>query len=99
MPNDFGPYAQREYERRWLLRELPSQFDPLRAQAQIIDHYIQDTRMRLRQVRSLTNDNCIFKLGQKIPEVPGALDRIVLTNFYLNHQEYEVFRSLGARQI
>jgi hypothetical protein len=67
MPADFGRYAKREYERRWLLRALPTALDPDRPWSRISDHYIDGTRFRVRQ-RVRTSDNDIaWKLTAEIP--------------------------------
>jgi hypothetical protein len=99
MTPDFGRYAAREYERRWLLRNLPPELDPSRPAGLITDHYIDNTRLRLREQRDLGSGRCIRKLGQKFPERDGQLDVIVITNIYLNEAEYRTFLALPARRI
>jgi CYTH domain-containing protein len=96
---DFGPYAQREYERRWLLRALPPQLDPAKPGGRITDRYLTGTRFRVREQRALVSDFVVWKLTQKFPEEPGALDRIVITNNYLTREEYELFRTLPGKDM
>ena len=43
-------YARVERERRWLLAGMPSAVSDLEP-SRIIDHYLDGTRMRLREVR------------------------------------------------
>ncbi len=60
-----GKYATLEYERRFLLRELPAQaHSPLL----IEDRYIIGTRMRLRRVEA--DGQVVFKFCQKIRPQP-----------------------------
>ena len=97
MSIDFGRYAQREYERRWLLRAFPPALDPDRPWARITDHYLDGTRFRVRERVRLRNDDTVWKLTQKFPESEGVTDRIVITNSYLTRDEYQTFRRLPGR--
>ena len=97
--SDFGRYARREYERRWLLRALPAGLDPDRSWSRITDHYIDGTRFRVRERVRTSDDDIVWKLTQKFPEGGGALDRIVITNSYLTRDEYDCFRRLPGRRL
>ena len=99
MPADFGRYAKREYERRWLLRALPPALDPNRPWSRIADHYIDGTRFRLRERIRTSDNDIVWKLTQKFPEADQALDRIVITNSYLTRDEYDIFRRLPGRRL
>ena len=98
-PPDFGLYAKREYERRWVLRAFPPALTADRPWSRIADHYIDGTRFRVRE-RIRTDDGDIaWKLTQKFPEIDGAFDRVVITNSYLTRDEYEVFLRLPGRRL
>ncbi|MEA2711005.1 MAG: hypothetical protein QOF78_3606 [Phycisphaerales bacterium] len=99
MPEPFGRYAKREYERRWLLPALPAAFDPHRPWARITDHYIDGTRFRVRQRVRIDDNDTVWKLTQKFSETDGALDRIVITNTYLTRGEYDTFLRLPGRTL
>lgn len=99
MATDFGRYARREYERRWLLRQFPPSLDPARPIARISDHYIDQTRFRLRQRVRVADGEVVWKLTQKFPEAEGAVDRAVITNTYLDEREPQVFRRLPGRPL
>jgi len=96
---DFGRYARREYERRWLLRALPAALDPDRPWSRITDHYLDGTRFRVRERIRLRDNGIVWKLTQKFPEKEGTFDRVVITNSYLTRDEYEMFRRLPGRRL
>lgn len=79
----FGKYAHPEVERKFLLATIPpgSIF-----QADITDHYIPDTTLRLRRMQ--TEQEVTFKLGQKLRVHPQETRVILHTNFYLSETEY-----------
>jgi len=78
-----GRYSQLEREQRWLLNELPRhRHDPV----QILDHYLTDTRLRLRRMQS--DQEVLWKLGQKVRERSAFPEVVRLTNIYLSEQEY-----------
>jgi CYTH domain-containing protein len=99
MPADFGRYAKREYERRWLLRALPAALDPDRPWLRTTDHYLDGTRFRVRGRVKLSDNDVAWKLTQKFAEADGAFDRVVITNTYLTRDEYELFLRLPGRRL
>src|SRR5690349_8631020 len=99
MPEDFGRYARREYERRWLLRDMPHGLDAGRPWARITDHYLDGTRFRVRERVALESGDVVWKLTHKFPEAEGANDRVVITNNYLTREEFDRFRRLSGRAL
>ena len=99
MPDAFGRYAKREYERRWLLPALPGGLDPERPWALITDHYLDGTRFRVRERLAINTGDVVWKLTHKFPERDGANDRVVITNNYLMRDEYDRFRRLPGRAV
>jgi hypothetical protein len=99
MDRCFGRYAQREFERRWLLRRLPAELHDRTPDVHIVDWYLAGTRFRLRERTLLATDARVWKLTQKFPCEPGAFDHIVITNNYLTRAEYGVFRKLPGAEI
>lgn len=88
-----GRYAHEEREQRWLLTAVPA---GVREPVEIVDRYIERSRLRLRRVDG--PGRSVFKLGQKVrrgdtPEV------VMLTNLYLSEDEFEVLRALPAREL
>ena len=99
MPDDFGRYAKREYERRWLLRALPDVLDANRPTSLITNHYLDGTRFRVRRLIRVADGKTVWKLTQKFPESAGAIDRVVITNTYLTQGEYDAFHRLPGRAL
>lgn len=79
----FGKYAHPEIERKFLLAAIPSGATFL---ADITDHYVPNTTLRLRRVQ--TEYEVTFKLGQKLRVHPHETRVIFHTNFYLSEAEY-----------
>lgn len=79
----FGKYAHPEVERKFLVAAIPpgSIF-----QADIIDHYIPKTTLRLRRMQ--TEHEVTFKFAQKLRPHPHDTRVILHTNFYLSEAEY-----------
>ncbi len=95
-PDGPGRYARAEIERRWILSEPP---DPAEAVAvrRLVDHYVTGTRLRLRlQVQD--SGPTLRKFTQKLPDPePRSRGRQgLLTNTYLNQDEYDVLATLPA---
>ena len=79
----FGKYAHPEVERKFLLATIPPRtiFN-----ADITDHYIPNTTLRLRRMQ--TEHEVTFKLAQKLRVHPHDTRVILHTNFYLSEAEY-----------
>lgn len=79
----FGKYAHPEVERKFLLAAVPpgSTFS-----ADILDHYIPNTTLRLRRMQ--TEHEVTFKLGQKLRVHPHETRVIFHTSLYLSEAEY-----------
>jgi CYTH domain-containing protein len=83
-------YAKPEYERRFLLDEVPvGVLDPVR----IRDRYLRDTRLRLRRIETLDGDLIELKLGHKWRPDPQDPRVILHTSLYLDETEFGL---LGA---
>lgn len=89
-----GRYAYLEREQRWLLAAVP---DQARYRSEILDRYLQGTRLRLRRVT--LPDRVIYKLGQKVRLVDGDPEWVKLTNIYLSAEEYDTFATLAGAEI
>lgn len=84
----FGKYAHPEVERKFLLATIPP---GITFAADITDHYIPNTTLRLRRMQ--TEYEVIFKLAQKIRVHPHETRMILHTNFYLSEAEYAFLTS------
>jgi hypothetical protein len=89
-----GYYARFELERRFLLERLP---DGLDGGSLIVDHYVTDTRLRLRRVEGGPEPQ--YKFSQK--EVPSPPDyaTMKITTLYLSRQEYDTLSVLPGKEL
>lgn len=92
-------YARMERERRYLLQDLPEGLTRADQHVQITDNYITGTRLRLRKVRDPRTNKWTVKLTQKFAPNPADLSRTVITNTYLNADEYQVMSVFEANEI
>jgi CYTH domain-containing protein len=84
-------YARDEFERRFIASsDAPTNSEP----ELITDRYIDGTRLRLRFVRSGTNE--VFKLA-KIIDI--AIGHKKLTNLYLSEDEAQLLAALPAKKL
>ncbi len=79
----FGKYVHPEVERKFLLATIPLGTIFL---ADITDHYIPNTTLRLRRMQ--TEHDVTFKFAQKLRVHPQDTRVILHTNFYLSETEY-----------
>lgn len=92
-------YARLERERRYLLQDLPEGLTRADPHVQITDNYITGTRLRLRKVRDPGTNKWTVKFTQKFAPNPADLSRTVITNTYLNADEYQVMSVFEANEI
>ncbi|WP_137121602.1 hypothetical protein [Segeticoccus rhizosphaerae] len=85
-------YAVIERERRYVLARLP---DGVSAVREIVDRYLVNTRLRLREVRE-SDGTVVRKLAHKVRLTDGPAE-VASTNFYLDEQEWAVLVALPAR--
>ncbi|MBO0781192.1 MAG: hypothetical protein J2P37_20420 [Ktedonobacteraceae bacterium] len=79
----FGKYVHPEVERKFLLATIPP---GITFHADITDHYIPNTTLRLRRMQ--TEHEVAFKFAQKLRVHPHDTRVILHTNFYLSEAEY-----------
>jgi CYTH domain-containing protein len=87
-------YAVVERERRWLLAELPAGVVEVH---QIEDHYLQGSRLRLREMVA-ADGSVVRKLGHKVRLRAGP-EEVACTTFYLDEAEWELLLQLPARTL
>ena len=88
---DLLKYAKVERERRWLLDGLPPFPDDAR-QVRIVDRYLHDTRLRLREVTE-TDGTVVRKLGHKVRLGDDARE-VACTSLYLDDAEWAALSAL-----
>lgn len=89
-----GRYAHVEREQRWIASGVPPD---AQRWAEIVDRYIRGTRLRLRHTES--DEQTVFKLGQKVRLVANDPETVKLTNIYLSYEEFAVLASLPAAEM
>lgn len=87
-------YAVVERERRYLLASVPEGVATTR---EIVDRYVTNTRLRLREIRE-SDGRVVRKLGHKVRLAEGPAE-VACTNFYLDEQEWAVLAALPARTL
>lgn len=83
-----GKYARIERERRYQLLQLPADLPAGAPYHLICDRYLNETRLRLRQVADVQGHIVARKLTQKELVANLEEDETVITNIYLNEAEF-----------
>lgn len=94
--------AQTELHRLFLIERLPEPLTAASSHLQIFDDYIENTRLRLRQVRDPYSNAWTRILQQRFPAQEGEYSVTKLAEIHLNDEEYAVFDrsfNLGEREI
>ncbi len=91
--------AQTEHHRLFLIERLPEPLTPASSHLQIFDEYIENTRIRLRQVRDPYANTWTRSLQQRFPLLEGEYAITKLAELHLNDAEYEVFSGFQGKEI
>lgn len=94
MANPIPKYARPEYERRFLVHNIPDLSET--AFRLIEDLYLDDTRLRLRKITHRDGD-MQYKLCKKYPG--EADDPLAIVNIYLTSQEYALLSTLAGKGV
>lgn len=89
--------AQLELHRLFLIDALPEPLSLASSHLQILDRYIEGTRMRLRRVRDPSSNQSTWILQQRFVSLNGSETR--LAEIHLNAQEYALFERFGGPEI
>ena len=92
-------YARIERERRFLVNQLPKDLDEHGGFTRILDKYITDTRLRLRRIEAPDGEVMQYKLGQKYLVDDDDLASTIMTNIYLNEEEYALLAKLPGTRL
>lgn len=95
MISSIPKYARLEYERRFLVSEVPDLSGM--AFRLIEDLYLDGTRLRLRKITRPGEQEPQYKLCKKYPG--DDADLIPIANLYLTKQEHDVLRALSGKGI
>ena len=80
--------AQTEFQRLFLIERLPEPLTPASSHLQLFDRYIENTRLRLRQVRDPYSNSWTRILQQHIPAISDAFAATNLSEIHLNDAEF-----------
>lgn len=88
-----------ELRRVFLFEELPAPLTRASEHLQFFDNYIENTRLRLRTIRSPKTDVWTFVLEQRFPSDENDLSRWNVSEIFLNEAEHGVFEIFEGREI
>ena len=91
--------AQTELHRLFLIERLPDPLTPASSHLQIFDNYIENTRMRLRQIRDPYSKAWTRILQQRFQAIEGENAVTKLAEIHLNNDEYACFSHFEGREI
>lgn len=92
-------YAHIERERRFLLLAPPEGLKLDGDYNRIVDLYLPNTRLRLRRVETAEGQVIAYKMTQKYASEEKPDHQRVITNIYLDANEYAKMSRLGGRQL
>ncbi len=87
-----------EFRRIFLLQNLPEPVERSSSHLQIFDNYIENTRLRIRSVRSPETKEWTFILQQRFP-VNEQFSHWKIAEIYLNENEHKIFEPFENREI
>lgn len=87
-----------ELRRVFLIRDLPEPLTKASSHLQIFDNYIENTRLRLRSVRSPETKQWTYILEQRFA-VDEKLSIWKVSEIYLNEAEHLAFEQFEGREI
>ena len=91
---DAPKYAVVERERRFVVASIP---EGVTRTLRIEDHYIENSRLRLRRVTAADGSH-VYKLGHKVRLGQDA-SAIACTSMYLDDQEWDLLLTLPHRTL
>jgi len=91
--------AQTELHRLFLIERLPEPLTPASSHLQLFDGYIENTRMRARQIRVPYSNKWTRILQQRFPAMENEYAVTKLAEIYLNDAEYGVLEPLIGSEI
>jgi CYTH domain-containing protein len=97
-------YARSEFERRFLMAELPASLSTDDGWL-IVDRYLTGTRLRLRRMEPFGAGERLYrpegrlKLTQKNVVAPPDFSRMTITNIFLSAEEYDLLAQRPAHEL
>jgi CYTH domain-containing protein len=91
--------AQTELHRLFLIERLPEPLTPASSHLQLFDGYVENTRLRVRQIREPQSNKWTRILQQRFPAMENEYAVTKLAEIYLNDEEYAILEPLIGREI
>lgn len=91
--------AQTELHRLFLIEGLPEPLTPASSHLQLFDNYVENTRLRLRQIRDPYSKAWTRILQQRFPAIESEHAVTKLAEIHLNDDEYACFSHYEGREI
>ena len=91
--------AQTELHRLFLIESLPEPLTRASSHLQLFDNYIENTRLRLRNIRDPYSNTWTRLLQQRFPAVDGEAAASKIAEIHLNDAEHSVFERFEGREI
>src|SRR6185369_11108214 len=89
--------ARTELYRLFLIERLPEPLTPMSAHIQLFDNYIENTRLRLRNIRVPETKEWRHILQQRFPAGEAGCWKVA--EIFLNEAEYQAFERFEGREI
>jgi len=89
--------ARTELYRLFLIERLPEPLTPMSAHIQLFDNYIENTRLRLRNIRVPETKEWRHVLQQRFPAGQAGCWKVA--EIFLNEPEYLAFERFEGREI
>jgi len=91
--------ARTELYRLFLIERLPEPLTPMSAHIQLFDNYIENTRLRIRNVRVPETKEWRHILQQRFPTNENEAGNWKVAEIFLNDAEYQAFERFEGREI
>lgn len=90
---------QTELRRVFLINDLPEPLTRSSSHLQIFDNYIENTRLRLRTLRSPDTKQWSWILEHRFPQTENDLSIWKVSEMFLNEAEHAVFEQFEGREV
>lgn len=90
--------AQTEFQRLFLIERLPEPLTPASSHLQLFDRYIENTRLRLRQVRDPYTNSWTRILQQHVPAISSEFAVTKLSEIHLNDAEFALLERFAGQE-
>jgi hypothetical protein len=94
-----NPFYRTELRRVFILAGLPEPLTRADEHLQFFDNYIENTRLRLRTIRSPQTKQWRWILEQRFPANEGDWSRWLVAEIHLNEAEHAAFEMFEGRKI